>query len=156
MANTLKTYIDYFKQLASEHVELKGSFVHGAAGRIISGSRSDFTYPLLWLETPTMVLTDKDGTAPFGTRQGAFVVLLSAPTNDYDAQDAAWIQAEALALDVLSYLRRDKKLRKHTFDLTDRPLEPVATLSVAGEIGWRYEFGLGDFLPLTFDATRWL
>lgn len=155
MATTLPDFIAYFRRLAQQHQVLRGSFVHGAAGRIIAGSRSELSYPLLWLETPTLTLSDKDGTAPYGQRHSAFVVLASAPPGDYEAQDAAWAQTEAIALDVLSYLWADKKRRKIKFDLSERPLEAVATLTVAGEIGWRYEFSLGDYVPLKFEATRW-
>ena len=154
MANTLDSFIAYFRQLAGQHVELK-DFVHGAAGRIIAGSRSDLSYPLLWLETPTLTLSDKDGTSPYGQRHSAFVVLQSASTSDYEAQDAAWAQTEALALDVLSYLRRDRNARRFGFSLDGGSLEAVATLSQAGEIGWRFEFSLGDFVPLKYDASRW-
>jgi len=153
MDNTLKDFIAYFQQLAEKHVELK-SFVHGAAGRIISGSRSGLEYPLLWLETPTLGLSDKDGTSPYGQRTSAFVVLHNSDVGNYADQDAKWALTEALALDVLSYLRRDKKARTINFDLNGQ-LEAVATLTVDNEIGWRYEFALGDFVPLQFDVTRW-
>jgi hypothetical protein len=153
MENTLSTFIAYFRQLTKEHVEIK-SFVHGAAGRIISGSRSELEYPLLWLETPTLGLTDKDGTSPYGQRTSAFVILHNTDSRDYDDQDAKWASTEALALDVLSYLRRDKKARKINFDFNGQ-LEAVATMTVANEIGWRYEFSVGDFVPLPFNATRW-
>ena len=154
MTNTLTDFIEYFRQLAGEHVEIK-TFVHGAAGRIIGGTRSGLEYPVLWLETPTLSLHDKDGTAPFGQRHAAFVVLAATAAGDYEDQDAKWASTEVIALDVLSYLWRDKKARRVSFDLHDRPLEPVATLTVDNEIGWRYEFSLGDYVPLTFDATRW-
>ncbi len=153
MENTLTDFIAYFRQLAAQHVAIK-TFVHGAAGRIIGGSRSGLEYPVLWLETPTLGLSDKDGTAPYGQRTSAFVVLHSSESGNYEDQDAKWASTEALALDVLSYLRRDKKARKIAFDLNGQ-LEAVATLTVDNEIGWRYEFSLGDFVPLKFDATRW-
>ncbi len=155
MDNTLLTFIDYFRQLAAAHLGIK-TFVHGAAGRIIAGARSELEYPVLWLETPTLGLTDKDGTAPFGQRHGAFVVLHSASTTDYVDQDAKWASTEAIALDVLSRLRRDRNARKFTFDLNGGLLEAVATLTAAGEIGWRYEFTLGDYVPLKYDPTRWV
>ncbi|MGI4870648.1 MAG: hypothetical protein ACRYFX_05650 [Janthinobacterium lividum] len=155
MVKTLSEFIAYFRQVADEHVDLQGSFVHGAAGRIIAGTRSQNTYPLLWLETPTLSLLDKDGTSPYGQRHAAFVVLHSASPTDYADQDAKWASTEALALDVLSRLRRDKKARLIGFELDGRQLEAVATLTVDNEIGWRCEFDLGDYVPLPFDASRW-
>ena len=154
MDHTLSGFIAYFRQLAAQHVAIK-TFVHGAVARIIAGSRTELEYPVLWLETPTLSLTDKDGTAPYGQRSAALVVLHSTDSGDYADQDAKWASTEAIALDVLSYLRRDKKARQVAIDLNGIQLEAVATLTVANEIGWRFEFSLGDFVPLPFDPTRW-
>ena len=155
MENTLPSFIEYFRQLVSEHVELK-DFVHGAAGRIIAGSREGLSYPLLWLETPSLTLEDKDSTMPLGQRHSAFIVLHTASAQDYADQDAKWASTEAIALDVLSRLRHDYKARKFTsFTLDGGVLEAVATLTQGGELGWRYELSLGDFVKLNYDSTRW-
>lgn len=156
MANTLPDFIQYFRDLTAQHKGLKG-FAHGPVSRIIGGARSENEYPLLWLETPTLALLDKDGTAPYGQRSAAVVVLQSVPHNDFEAQDAGWAETEQLALDVLSRLRKADKARAISFGSFDGlQLEAVATLSQANEIGWRFEFSLGDFVPLTYDPTRWL
>lgn len=155
MATSLPEFIQFFRDLATAHVALKG-FAHGPVSRIIAGSRTDNDYPLLWLETPTLGLLDKDGTAPFGQRSSAFVVLMSAPSGDYEAQDAIWAETEALALDVLSRLRKAHKAREIVLSSLDgTQLEAVATLTVANEIGWRYEFSMGDYVSLSYDKTRW-
>jgi hypothetical protein len=154
---TLPDFIDYFRRLAAANVALAGSFVHGAAGRILAGSRSKITYPCLWLETPTLGFEEKDGTAPLGKRRCAFVVLQKVATDSYAEQDAGWAQAEAIALQVISYLLRDRKARKFSFTLNERDLEPVATLTVDNEIGWRLEFELAQYAPsVAYDAAQWL
>ncbi|MGI4762504.1 MAG: hypothetical protein ACRYF0_17465 [Janthinobacterium lividum] len=154
MENTLPDFIAYFRQLASEHVELK-DFVLGPTQRIIAGSRQELTYPLLWLELPSLSLADKDGTAPLGQRHAALIVLDSASA-DYADQDAKWASTEAIALDVLSRMRKHYKERKFvSFVLDGTVLEAVSTLTVAGELGWRFEFSLGDYVPVTYNATRW-
>ena len=151
----LPDFIAYFRQLATANLALK-TFVHGAAGRIISGSRSGIEYPCLWLETPTLGFEEKDGTAPFGKRRCAFVVLQKVPANDDEAQDAGWALAEDIALQVVSYLLRDRKARKFSFSLNEKDLEPVATITVDGEIGWRLEFELGQYSPdVRYDASKW-
>ncbi|WP_460578055.1 hypothetical protein [Hymenobacter coalescens] len=152
--NTLTHFIQYFRQLAAEHVELK-CFVHGPTARIVDSSRSGTTYPCLWLETPSLQFFDKDGTAPNGQRRAAFVVLLQKAKGDYDAQDLQWEAAERLALDVLSRLRRDKKARRFTFSLDGGELEPINTLTVDNEIGYRFEFELGKVVELCYDKSRW-
>jgi hypothetical protein len=153
--NTLTAFIAYFRELATLHVALAGSFVHGAAGRIISGTRTSIKYPCLWLETPTMVLTEKDGTVPDGRRSCAFAILKSVPLNDYNAQDLGWEETERLALDVISRMRRDRKARKFSFIINNAQLEPVATLTVDNEIGWRFEFELGNPVPVCYEPARW-
>lgn len=152
--NHLADFIDYFRRLAAANLALK-SFVHGSSGRIVSGSRSGITYPCLWLETPTLGLVEKDGTAPMGRRQCALVVLQSVPAGDYEAQDAGWVASEQIALDVLSRMVRDRKARKFSFSLNDHSLEPVATLTVDNEIGWRFEFAMEQYVEMTYDAARW-
>ncbi len=155
MQNTLPDFIAYFRTLATEHVGLK-DFVLGPTQRIIAGSRDGLKYPLLWLELPSLALLDKDSTSPQGKRHAALVVLDSASLKDYADQDAKWASTEALALDVLSRMRRDYKLREFLgFELDGILLEAVATLTQAGEIGWRFEFSLTDFVPLKYDAARW-
>jgi hypothetical protein len=155
MKNTLPDFITYFRQLATAHVELK-DFVLGPTQRIIAGSRNTLTYPLLWLELPSLGLLDKDSTTPEGQRHAALVVLDSVSVSDYADQDAKWASTEAIALDVLSRMRKDYKERQFlSFELEGIVLEAVATLTVAGEIGWRFEFKLGDFVSLKYDATRW-
>ena len=156
-SQTLPDFIDYFRRLAAANVALAGSFVHGATGRIIAGSRSKLTYPCLWLETPTLGFEEKDGTAPLGKRRCAFVVLNKVPADSDAEQDAGWALAEAIALQVLSYLLKDRKARKFAFTLNEHGLEPVATLTVDNEIGWRLEFELAQYAPaVAYDATKWV
>ena len=155
--NKLPDFIAYFRRLAAANVALAGSFVHGATGRIIAGSRSGLTYPCLWLETPTLGFEEKDGTAPLGRRRCAFVVLQKVPGDDYAAQDAGWALAEDIALQVLSYQLKDRKARRFSFKLNEHSLEPIATLTVDNEIGWRLEFELAQYAPAVhYDATHWV
>jgi hypothetical protein len=154
--NQLPDFINYFRQLATANKALAGSFVHGAAGRILSQSRSGLAYPCLWLETPSLAFEEKDGTAPLGKRRCAWVVLLKVPADDDEAQDAGWARAEHLALQVISRMLRDRKQRKFQFALNPNPLEPIATITVDNEIGFRLEFELEQYVPdLRYDAALW-
>ena len=153
----LPAFIDYFRRLAGANRALAGRFVHGAAGRILAGSRSTLTYPCLWLETPSLGFEEKDGTAPLGQRRCAFVVLQKVPTDSYAEQDAGWAEAERIALQVISYMLRDRKARKFSFSLNGKDLEPVATLTMDNEIGWRLEFELSQYAPsVQYNAADWL
>lgn len=154
--NEFASFIAYFRQLATEHRQLAGSFVHGPVRRIVEGGRSGLRYPLLWLETPALILKEKDGTDPSGRRECAFLVLInSSSKKETDAeQDATWARAERIALDVISRMRRDKKRRLFSFT-GNITLEPVNTLTVSNEYGWRVEFELEQPAGLCYDASQW-
>lgn len=154
--NTLSGFIAYFRTLALEHVALGSAqhFVHGSSARIVKGTRSKLKYPLLWLETPSLRLSGKDGTDPTGKRECALLILHNAPAGNDEAEDALWESTERLMLDVIARMRKDRKAR--LFGLEDEfLLEAVNTLTVANEIGWRVEFDMSKAAGLCYDATRW-
>ncbi|HEX8351087.1 MAG TPA: hypothetical protein VF598_14080 [Hymenobacter sp.] len=148
-------FVAYFRNLAAANKQLAGSFVHGPARRIVEGARSKLTYPLLWLETPALVLEEKDGTDPNGRRECALLILINMPANTADTvQDQAWAASEQLMLQVISRMRRDRKNRLFTFRLTSA-IEPINTLTVNNEYGWRVEFEVGKPAGLCYDAAQW-
>lgn len=153
--NTLTGFIAYFRQLAVANKQLT-SFVCGTQARIISGNRSGLTYPLLWLEMPSLSLTEKDGTDPSGKRSCALVVLTNLPGKGTKAEveDELWQLTEAIALQVIARMRRDRKKRLFSFD-GNVELEAVSTLTVANEIGWRFEFEMVKTAGLCYDASQW-
>ncbi|RDC63295.1 hypothetical protein [Adhaeribacter pallidiroseus] len=51
VTNRFAEYVDYFRKLSQEHFQLK-DFTHGTAADIMGKTRSDLSYPCLWLETP--------------------------------------------------------------------------------------------------------
>ena len=154
MLNTLTDVIEYFRSFAQEHVELE-SFIHGTTRRVISLSRSDTKYPALWLETPILVLTDKDGTAPSGQRRAALVVVDSIESGNDEAKDIAMARTEGLLLEVLSRLRHDRRELKFTFSLQGSVLEPVAPISAANEVGYRVEIAFDKPVAFCYNPDRW-
>lgn len=154
MENTLDGLIGYFRTLTTQHVELK-SFVHGTARRVVNGSRTTIQYPALWLETPALALTDKDGMAPNGQRQFGLVVVDTVRAGDDVAEDAAWARTERLLLDVLIRLRNDRRAEGIQFTLAQSSLEPVTPLSAANEIGFRIELALDKPVAFCYDPSRW-
>jgi hypothetical protein len=154
--NDFAAFVAYFRQLASQHKRLAGSFVHGPSRRIVEGGRSKLSYPLLWLETPALVLEEKDGTDPNGRRECALLILINIPANQADAaQDQAWAEAEQIMLQIVSRIRRDRKNRLFSSFRLTSAIEPVNTLTVNNEYGWRVEFEVSKPAGLCYDPTQW-
>lgn len=151
--NTLAGFIAYFRKLTNENTHLQ-SFVRGSQARIVKGGRSGLKYPLLWLEMPSMQLTDKDGTDPSGKREAAIVILHNAPAGNDAEEDRLWELTEGIALQVVARMRKDRKKKLFAFD-GNVLLEAVNTLTVANEIGWRFEFELTKQAGLCYDASQW-
>lgn len=152
LTNSFDGFIQYFRTLAAEHVGLR-HFAHGPAQRILSNTRSGFQYPCLWLETPSLKLTEKDGTDPDGLRQCAFVVLTQCK-GGYDEQDKAWADTEQIALDIIARMRKDRKLRLFSFD-GNVHLEAISTLTVDNDFGWRVEFETSKTTGLCYVQAVW-
>lgn len=154
LPNQLIDFIAYFRSLQEKHKELK-SFVHGASERIISQSRSELEYPCFWLETPVLHLSENQANNVTGDRICAFVVLKNAPTENELEQDLIWNETEAIALDILSRIRKDQRTLNFRFDFNLVTMEPISTLHVDNEYGWRVEFRLKNFVELCYNPSKW-
>ena len=152
LSNNFKDFIAYFRQLATEHTGIN-HFAHGPAKRILDSTRAGFSYPCLWLETPSLHLTDKDGTAPDGKRQCALVVLTQC-SGTYQQEDEAWDLTEQLALDVISRLREDRKKRLFAFD-GNVQLDAISSLTNDLDFGWRIEFETSKTTGLCYRPGVW-
>lgn len=153
MITGFAAFVGYFRKLSEEHTELQ-SFVHGASERIISESRSDLKYPCLWLETPSMRLSDNQAQVN-GYRETAFIVFHDAPTGDYDKQDELWAKTEQIALDVLARMLEDSHKLPFRIDLSTVQMDPIHTLFVDNEYGWRVEFRTSAYVPMCYHAEKW-
>lgn len=143
----------YFEQLASEHQGIK-SFVHGDARRFQAKSRSEIEYPCLWLETPSQKFIDNTGNTHIEST-GAFVILHNAPAGDADAQDQIWSDTNQIALDVISRIRKDSKDRTQFIKSDFFGIDPIDTLFVANDYGWRVEFSVKKTKELCYNSSIW-
>ena len=152
LSNSFTDFIAYFRRLADEHKQIE-HFAHGPAARILSNTRTGFKYPCLWLETPSLLLIEKDGTDPNGTRRCALVVLTQS-SGDYVKQDEAYALTEQIALDVVSRMRQDRKKRLFSFD-GNVHLEAISSLTMDKDIGWRVEFETQKTTGLCYSPANW-
>lgn len=152
--NTLTYFIDYFRNIAAKHVDVK-DFVHGASGDILAKTRSSLQYPCLWLETPNLQFHDNDTLQLTADRIGAFVVLWNAPNKTPEQIDVIWADCEQIVYDVLGRMVRDRKQRKFQFSLNGTSAEAISQMFTDKDFGWRVEFKMGKEVPICFDATKW-
>lgn len=155
LANTLTDYIAYFRNLAQKHVAIK-SFVHGSSARIVSQSRSDLEYPCLWLETPSMHLQENKADNMTGERYSGFVILKNAPVDSPEQEDLIWAETEQIALDVLARIRKEQRLHNFRISFKDIPLEPISTLFIDNDYGWRCSFMIDNGIDLCYNPAKWV
>ena len=153
--NRFSQFVAYFRQLAQEHIQIN-DFIHGTAADVMGKSRSDLNYPLLWLETPYLKINDNQVGNIEGVRSSAFIILWNTPEKTAEEIDLVWEKTEVIALDVLSRMRKDAKARLFHFRLSEASLDPISTLFIDNDYGWRVEFGLDKKLDLCFDPTKWI
>jgi hypothetical protein len=138
-------FIAYFRSLATAHVDIK-DFVHGPTIDIVQRSRSEIKYPCLWLETPSLALSDNGRANTVGHRQSAIIVLTQAADKDYEERDVLWADTESIMIDVLAKIYADRKSNEifKDFSLNNCRIEPISTLTFDHDIGWRTEFSAGN------------
>lgn len=154
LPNDLTSFISYFRTLAEKHKGIN-DFVHGNSARIVSESRDGIAYPCLWLETPVMTIVENGAENMTGNREGALVVLTNADLSSPQLEDQAWAATERIALDILSKIRKDQRLHNFRISFKGVPLEPISTLFVDNEYGWRMEFRLENSIDLCYDPSKW-
>jgi hypothetical protein len=145
----------YFKAIADA---LEISFVYGASERILNRQSSNLEYPVLWLEKPSM--SRETGGGYRAKFQSAFVVLISCPVDDYEAEDAAQDLAWELTEKILNRMaiEADEAPPMFEFDVRDSSSDIVERWSGDNDTGWRTEFMLVSSYCQTddyWDTANW-
>lgn len=133
----LKTY---FASLAAD---LGCSFEYGNSERILNRQLGELTYPLLWLEVPTMQLTREHG--PLCRKfQSVFLCLNNREPDDYAGQDTALDDMHMLTERVLQRMQADSRTHPvpFVFDMAWATTEHKAKWSADDDWGWATEFEL--------------
>lgn len=152
---TLEEIKSYFESIANSHTEIN-SFQYGGLERILNRQLEPETdYPLLFLETPSFNFS---GTAENASTKPSisFAILCQAPSDDIEAQDNSQNVAFEIAIDIISKMNEDY-ISDNTFkfSLQGSRLDPVDTITLSGDIGWRFEFTIEDPLAICFNPLKW-
>ncbi len=146
----------YFQELAGLHRQVAGSFVHGDVRRFKERTRSSLTYPCLWLETPGQALRDNGAGSVTVEQVGAFCILWNSPDSSPDEQDQIWAQTNRIALEFVARIRHDARQRAQNLIAAEAfSLDPLDTLFVDNDFGWRVEFSLKKPIDLCHSSEPW-
>lgn len=157
---TFDELISYFEDISIDHKDLK-DFVHGPVEMLISLSRSNLLYPCLMLEHPPATIS-KNGESLQLNRPISFVVLINVENNgtgadEFSSKVQAYKTTEAICLDVIARIAHQIRTGavKWRMDIDQASLDPVNTLFVDNDCGWRVEFRVKDPLSLCDRPLKW-
>lgn len=145
----------YFKTIADTHTQIE-SFQYGGLKRILSRNEfPDLKFPLLFLEKPSFKFTG-DNQNVLGTPHAAFVILKNAKVGSPSDQDTVEQDMYQIALDIIAKMNKDRYDNVLSwFTPNGSTLDPIDTITLDGDIGWRYEFALSNPVDLCFNPLKW-
>jgi hypothetical protein len=153
-------FLTYLEGVAQQSLALEGRFVHGDADDLTDETHAQFGYPLLWAETPRMVLEE----AASGGNQTQYLtgvcVLTQAKRDDRLDRNAALELTASLAKQVVSKIKADAKAGRTSeggfkLDLKRISFEEVNPLGADNSVGWRFELSLTRSDGLCLDSAQW-
>lgn len=129
--------------------------IAGDIRRFLEETRSDKTYPLLWVEYPNFYIDKQPAGGLWYKASGGFVVLKNEEVGNHEAADQNWRDTEIIACDLV--MKLDQIARQHGFEfkLNDVPMEPVNPLTVANDFGWRIGFQIKRLVGSCIDESKW-
>lgn len=141
MRTTFSELVTYFKELATNHKEIRHSetekhFYRFEVDEVLTGINK-LKYPAFILEGYRFTYKDMKADNPVKKRQGAFILLehVGDPGN-HDKIHEVWDRLEEIGDDILSRINADK--RDKTSPVRDFDLESVEGSLLATELGNHY------------------
>jgi len=151
----LTEFKTYFETIATNHVAIE-SFLYGGLKRILS--RNDFPnlqFPMLFLEKPSFGFEGNVNNIQSKPR-AAFVILKNADIQDPAEQDTIEEEMFTIALDIIAKMNQDYKDKIIGFySPNNSNLEAIDTITLDGDIGWRYEFTISDPMLICYNPEKW-
>lgn len=143
MIYTLATYIEYFRLLATAHMDIQ-SFVVGGVEEILARDRSALQYPCLWLEIPDIVTSYGD--AHRVSFKGALVIMHNSPIHNPEERLLYLERLYQIVRDVQVRMIKDGDDMQLFQPITEAmEIHPIATLGQSGDIGWRLIFDIHQY-----------
>jgi hypothetical protein len=146
---TPNSYRDWFKTTVANSdtdpmfaggLDIK-DFYYADSGRLIEATRSKIEYPCLVLEVPTYFFPTTFTSDYKARMRGAFSIVKGCTLDDYEAQDNAMNTCMRIGIRLLKKLKDTMKPQGAWFD-GDAIIEPVLSLIVDNNYGYRFEFSI--------------
>jgi hypothetical protein len=142
--NGFLDYKNYFKDTLIPTIPEVKDFVMGGSERILNRENSIINYPVVWLEIPDISWINDGGLKR--RYSGAFVVLMSAPQDDWTREDADLDTTLTITNKILARMQYDAQDEGlFEFDIEGATTNHKGKWSGDNDWGWRTEFELiGD------------
>jgi hypothetical protein len=144
-----------FMQLLANHADLGGRMIVGDIRRFLEETRSDLTYPLLWVEYPNMYLSKIDAGGMWYEASTGFTVLKNEEVGDHEKADLIWRETASIATDLVLRLNQISKAEGFEFEFSSLPMEPINPLTVANDFGWRVGFRIKRAVSSCINSDKW-
>jgi hypothetical protein len=144
-----------FMQLLANHSDLGGRMVVGDIRRFLEETRSELTYPLLWVEYPNMYLSRNDSGGMWYEASSGFTILKNEEVGDHDKADDIWRETASIATDVILKLHAIARTSGFEFEFSSLPMEPINPLTVANDFGWRVGFRIKRLVSSCINPDKW-
>jgi hypothetical protein len=148
---TTKEFRQFFKTIQERNKSIN-SMVYGKEGRLLN-MMPKLQYPVLWVYPPSMRPRTNEGGHSYYIRECTFVVLKNAKPGDTDQEDLVWDETEEITLQVLSYMKKNRKNFHYNQDSVK--MDPVDKMFVDNTFGWWIDFTMDDPIELCYDESKW-
>jgi hypothetical protein len=165
MAAKFADLVEYFKEIAEEHVDIQHSttkkhFFRFELDEVISGLVIKLNYPALILEAYDFDYSESRSDNILKARNGAFMLIDKVTDQgDYDRIHEVWDELEAIGDEILIRMRSDKEKKTvpvlRDFDISFSSGIPF-DVRTTGQYGVRFTFSLRSAVNTNIDPTKWL
>lgn len=149
-----KTFVDYLEEIANRHPQIMAYHDLEEAELIADKLRTSVTYPILLVEYPDMGFADNKVNLDRIYTTGV-ACLINVPRGDNDRQKEVLATTEAILLDILSYIRNDRRQAKLWIETNDVQMAKVGPKFTDNCYGWRMELRFRSWADLEFKAAEW-
>lgn len=163
MSATFSNIIEYFKLIASQHIQIghtdaEKHFYRFELEEVLSGLKT-VNYPALILEGYRYSLIDNKSDNVIKKRSGAFMLVGHLhDIGDYDAMHELWDQLEDICDDIIARIKSDK-YNPAAKAVRDFDLSSVEVSLLANEqdknYGIRCTFTISSSRPMDVDPDKW-
>jgi hypothetical protein len=151
MITTLADIQHYFRQLATTSPDIK-HFIVGDAEQILSEDRGRINYPVLWLETPRLSWSIKNGQRAYDLY---FVVLFNAKPENWTHQQYILHRSLEITSRIITKMRSDAE--DDIIIIGDASSDPILGYGHDHDYGWRtrisIQAAIGPCKPCHFLAA---